>query len=377
MAEPIMKIAVVGYGGMGQWHADKAQSIPGMTLHGIYDIDPQQTALAESRAMKTYHSYEAVLQDPDIDLITLAVPNDLHHPMAIAAMKAGKNVVCEKPVSLNSQELQSMLDTAREHRVLFTVHQNRRWDEDFLTVKKLYDEGTLGEIFSIESRVHGSRGIPGDWRGKAKHGGGMVLDWGVHLLDQILMMLSERKLLTVQATLFHVTNGEVDDGFRVILTFDRDLDVLVEVGTANFISLPRWYVLGQNGTSIVKNWDLSGESVMISDWENKDAIPVVTAAGLTKTMAPRTADTIQSYPLPTVHADISDFYKNIREVLFFGAQPIVKGGELLKNMHLIETIFASGTQHQTLPFTFSEETEAEYNAPYTIKSAIGLLEKAE
>ena len=101
-------------------------------------------------------------------------------------MKAGKNVVSEKPVTLCSADLQEMIEASRECGRFLTVHQNRRWDEDFLTVKKLLAEGTLGEVYRLESRVHGSRGIPGDWRQEKEHGGGMVLDWGVHLLDQAL-----------------------------------------------------------------------------------------------------------------------------------------------------------------------------------------------
>ena len=71
------------------------------------------------------------------------------------------------------------------------VHQNRRWDEDFLTIKQMYNEKTIGDLFRIESRVHGANGIPGDWRHLEAHGGGS-LDWGVHLLDQVLFMVDSR-----------------------------------------------------------------------------------------------------------------------------------------------------------------------------------------
>jgi predicted dehydrogenase len=113
------------------------------------------------------------------------------------------------------------------------VHQNRRWDDDFLIIKKLVEEQKLGHVFRIESRVHGSRGIPGDWRKEKVHGGGMVLDWGVHLLDQILYMYGDRKIETVYASLTNITNQEVDDGFTAILTFEGGTEVLVEVGTNN------------------------------------------------------------------------------------------------------------------------------------------------
>ena len=72
--------------------------------------------------------------------------------------------------------------------MLFTVHQNRRWDNDYRMVKKFIETNELGRIFAIDSKVYGSRGIPGDWRREKQHGGGMVLDWGVHLLDQVLML---------------------------------------------------------------------------------------------------------------------------------------------------------------------------------------------
>ena len=101
---------------------------------------------------------------------------DRHKEIAVKAMEAGKNVVSEKPVTLCSADLAVMIEAAERTGKLFTVHQNRRWDEDFLTVKNIMEQGKLGEIFRIESRVHGSRGIPGDWRQEPEHGGGMVLD---------------------------------------------------------------------------------------------------------------------------------------------------------------------------------------------------------
>ena len=109
-------------------------------------------------------------------LLIVAVPNDLHKELSIQAMDAGKHVICEKPVALDSAELEDMIEAAQRNQVIFTVHQNRRWDEDFRIVQRLYEENTLGKVFHIESRVHGSRGIPGDWRNTKEHGGGMVLD---------------------------------------------------------------------------------------------------------------------------------------------------------------------------------------------------------
>ena len=114
----------------------------------------------------------------------------------------------------------------------------------------------------------------------------MVLDWGVHMLDQIMMMI-QKPLRSVYAIMSHVTNDDVDDGFKIFLDFEGGLNVQVEVGTSNFVNLPRWYMQGNNGTAVMPDWFAeNGKIVMVSDWENRDAVPVVTAAGLTKTMAP-------------------------------------------------------------------------------------------
>lgn len=350
-------IAVVGYGGMGGWHADIIRKIEGLSLRGIYDIDNKRSLLAQERGIRSYDSFEELLRDDEIDLVTVATPNDAHKPIVIAALEAGKNVVCEKPVSIGAVELEEMIAAAKKSGKVFSVHQNRRWDEDYLTVKKLYDEVTLGKIFNIESRVHGSRGIPGDWRNQKAHGGGMLYDWGVHLIDQILCMLPGRKLESLYATLGYVTNTEVDDNFRVQFNYDDGLVVLVEVGTSNFISLPRWYVQGENGTAIIRDWSLNGETVMVSDWQKRDAVPVVTAAGLTKTMAPRTNDTIKTYPLPKVKSDIRDYYANIRDAVLSGAELIVKPCEVLRTMRVIDAVFISAEQNRVVYL----------NGDYTVK----------
>ena len=102
-----------------------------------------------------------------------------------------------------------MIAASKRTGSVFTVHQNRRWDEDFRVAEKIAKSGQLGRVFAIQSRVHGSRGIPGDWRNTKAQGGGMVLDWGVHLLDQMNMMMGKMPV-SVYATLSNVTNEEVE-----------------------------------------------------------------------------------------------------------------------------------------------------------------------
>jgi predicted dehydrogenase len=350
MEQKEFKIGIIGFGGMGNWHRETIENIDGLSVAGIYDICDKRIDYAKECGINTYDSMEELLADENIDLVLVATPNDLHNPIAKKAMRAGKHVVSEKPVTLNSTDLQEMIDVSKETGMLFTVHQNRRWDEDFLTIKKILDEQKLGEVFRIESRVHGSRGIPGDWRQEKEHGGGMVLDWGVHLLDQVLLMMGETKLKKVYATTTNVTNTMVDDGFTAILYFETGLEVLVEVGTSNFISLPRWYMLGQNGTAIIEDWNLTGRIVRATGKNEKDVVPVRTAAGLTKTMAPRRDDTIITEELDIVKSDIRDFYKNVMSTIEQKEEINVKLPEVMRVMKLMEAIFTSAETRQVVEF---------------------------
>lgn len=342
-------VAIVGFGGMGNWHRELLESFDHIACAGTYDISPARQQYAGSLGLRAYDSFEELLADDSIDIITIATPNDTHKKLVIAALEAGKSVVCEKPVTLSSADLMEMTDCADRCGVPFTVHQNRRWDEDYLIMKKIFEDKLLGDVFNIESRVHGSRGIPGDWRGCREQGGGMVLDWGVHILDQLLQMVPE-KIVSVYAKMTHVTNFEVDDGFKILLTFESGRTALAEVGTSNFITLPRWYMQGENGTAVIDDFSAKGRIISITDWDTNDAVPVRTAAGLTKTMAPRTDDTIRESALPEVRTDIHDFYKNVVDVLEGKALPCISHSELLRCMRLMEAANRSDSSGQVVPF---------------------------
>jgi predicted dehydrogenase len=346
-------LAIIGLGGMGNWHRELINEggwfggikfenggIEGLKVVGSFDINEKRQQFAREHGLNPYKSLDEPLKDPKIDLVLVSTPNDFHKPQVIQALEAGKNVVCEKPVTMKSEDFQEMIDVSKKAGKVFAVHQNRRWDEDYLTVKKIFDEKILGEIFRIESRVHGSRGIPGDWRGNPEQGGGMVLDWGVHTLDQALQMIPG-KCKKVYATFLNITNELVEDGFFAELTFDSGLVFLVEVGTSNFINLPRWYVLGRDGTAQIDNFKCEGKIVRITDWNKNDAVPIRTAAGLTKTMAPRTKDTIKEEPLPLVKSDIRDYYRNIIAAIEGTETLKVSLDSVMRNLRLIEAVFRS------------------------------------
>ena len=346
----IHNIGIVGLGGMGSAHAEWLQGIKGeVNLVGSFDIAEARQAYAESIGIKPYESLAALLADPVIDIVLIATPNNFHCEIAVQALRAGKNVICEKPVMMNSRELAEVLKVADEEKKLFVVHQNRRWDEDFRIIKSLYESGTAGQVYRIESKVHGSRGIPGDWRALKEAGGGMMLDWGVHLLDQILWMVPE-KLSSVYCKMTNIRYDEVDDGFSATLTFANGLVVLVEVMTCNYITAPRWYMNCGESTVVIKDWDLNGEIAILSDFEDKDAKPIVAGAGLTKTMAPRDSDSVVTKPIPRVKVNHRDYYRNVFAAIDGEAEIIVKNCEVMRVMKLMEACFESSAKNQVIMF---------------------------
>ncbi|MBQ2828823.1 MAG: Gfo/Idh/MocA family oxidoreductase [Clostridia bacterium] len=351
MADKKFGWGLIGYGGMGNYHFEKLSLRDDVEIIGTYDINPERQKIAESKGLHAFATADELLNDDRIDFITIATPNEFHKDYAIRAMEAGKAVISEKPVTMSSEELDEMIKCSERTGKLFTVHQNRRWDPCYLTVKKIYDDNKLGRIFRFEHRVHGSRGVPGDWRNR-QPGGGMVYDWGVHLLDQMLTMMVGHKIISVYATLTHITNDEVDDGFTSLIKFDNDVEWLIEVSTNNFISLPYWYVLGENGSAQIDDWEGNGKISMVTDWENKDAVPVVAGVGLTKTMAPRTDDSIDEYPAEPVKSDWAEYYDNILDVLQGKATQIVTHAQQRRLVKLIENIFKSAELNETIKEVF-------------------------
>ena len=341
MSENKKNAVIVGYGGMGGWHAKSFADSDCVNLLGIWDTDPARRELAESNGIHAYSSFEEVLNDKNVDFITVATPNDYHKEIAVAAMKAGKHVVSEKPVTLDSENLEVMIGASVKYGKLFTTHQNRRWDDDYITMRDLYKSGTLGKVFTVESRVQGSRGIPGDWRGELKHGGGMILDWGVHLIDQIFGIITDKKLLSVYCVCDHITNAEVDDGFKLDMYFEDSVTARIEVGTNHFLKLPRYYMVGTAGSAIIETWKTPCREVVCTEWNEANVLPVVTAAGLTKTMAPRDAKTTEKREIPVPEADVHDFYRNFVRAIDGNEEQLITHDQLRRSMKVMEAAFES------------------------------------
>lgn len=342
-------VGIIGYGGMGEWHGKQLLTIPEeFTLAAVHDINPARNEHARTAGIKAYDTFEAIIADKTIETVILAVPNNFHKDLAIATLKAGKHVICEKPVMMNTADLEAVLTVSRETGKAFSVHQNRRWDRDYLIVKKLLDEGTIGQPFYIESRVQGSKGIPGDWRCETIAGGGMLFDWGVHLIDQMLQLV-DSPVVDVYAHLLSVKFPGVDDNFKLILRFENNVSALVEVDTYTFINLPRWHVSGTSGTAQVDDFACHGKiakaNTLSVHW---DEGIVYTEAGPTRTMAPRAKESIEELPLPLVTSDAKDYYRQFATAIKRGTPLPVTDQQMLRVMKVIDAAFESEARRQSI-----------------------------
>ncbi|HPB16766.1 MAG TPA: Gfo/Idh/MocA family oxidoreductase [Clostridia bacterium] len=342
------KLGIIGYGGMGSWHHKNSVKVPGLRVTSAFDIDQQRLKIAAENGLKTYDNVDEFLKNGDFSIVLVATPNNFHKYYSVMAMDAKKHVVCEKPVAMNLAELDDMIAASKKNNVLFTVHQNRRWDKDYKTVKKVLSDNLIGKPYTIESRVHGQNGVMHGWRAYQVAGGGMLFDWGVHLIDQMLYMVNE-KVTEVYCQLFSIKTPEVDDYFKLILRFESGLSAQIEVGTYCLEKMPRWYVNADQGSVLVKNWECEGKvtraSQIVMEWEPEI---VQTVGGPTRTMAPRPKETLEEIDLPKVQSEWVEYYMNIIAYLNGKEDIIVKQEELRRVMQVIEAAFESDKSHQSI-----------------------------
>ena len=132
-------IAVIGYGGQGAWHCKQILNSDVARLVGIYDIKESRCQAAAENGIHVYGSAQELLADEQVEAVVVATPNDSHKQLVIDALNAGKNVICEKPVEMSVEAFDSMCEAAKANHKLFTVHQNRRWDVDYLAIKQIVE----------------------------------------------------------------------------------------------------------------------------------------------------------------------------------------------------------------------------------------------
>ncbi|MEE8291766.1 MAG: Gfo/Idh/MocA family oxidoreductase [Candidatus Tectomicrobia bacterium] len=259
-------VVVVGYGYAGRcFHTYLVRQTPSLHLYGI--VTSRATArehIQQHLRLKTFDHFEDVLADPQVDLVVLATPNDLHAPQAIQALAAGKHVVTDKPMCLNVAEAEAMIAASRQHQRLLSVFQNRRWDGDFLTVRQVLEAGLLGTPFLLQT-VWLRHGQPRGWSGARQRGGGVLLDLGSHLIDQAVQLLGGPVDQVYARCHTNLWANDVDDHVHCMLHFASGVDVHITVSSVAQRSMRRWHVLGTRGALLKEGFDAQERAMVAGD----------------------------------------------------------------------------------------------------------------
>ena len=178
----------------------------------------------------------------------------------------------------------------------------------------------------------------------------MILDWGVHLIDQILQICTQT-VTRVYCVCSHITYTEVEDGFKLELTFEYVATAHIEVGTYNFLPLPRFYLQCKQGSAVITDWKHKAHVAKLTAWQEKDVTPVQNAAGITKTMAPRDELTLDEYDVERPVADVHDFYRNFCAVLDGKEELLITLPQVRRVMQVMEAAFRSDAAHQAIEVT--------------------------
>ena len=240
--------AVVGYG-MGKSHCGYIQRTRGLKLFAVCDIDESRRKAAEEDhpGIQTFTNVDDLLKE-DFDLVTLAIPHNVHAPVALKCIRAGKHTIVEKPMCITIDEATSMIEAAKRSRVMLSVFHNRRWDGDFKALKEVIDRGLIGKIYQIEAFIGGYGHPPDWWRSDKKIGGGALYDWGAHFIDQILNLVPEKMTGVAGFSQKLVWKDvSIEDDARAIIKFESGAIADFQVSSIAMAGKPRWRILGTRG----------------------------------------------------------------------------------------------------------------------------------
>ena len=248
---PSVRVGLLGYGAIGTEHTAAIAATAGLELVAAADPNPVRREAARAAAtgpLSAYADSDAMLADSDVDLVLVSTPPNSHAEQALRALTAGRSVVVEKPLCLTVAEADRMISAADERGLTLVVYQNRRWDADYLALKRAVRAGAIGEVFHYESFVGGYAHPCNYWHSDEAVSGGAVYDWGSHYLDWILDLLRQPVAHVTanshKRVWYDVTNA---DYTRVTVRFDDGVEAQFVHSDLAAALKPKWYVLGTHG----------------------------------------------------------------------------------------------------------------------------------
>lgn len=334
-------VSLVGYGFAGRtFHAPLIQAVPALSLDIVASRDAARVHADLPQVEVIGDALQAVA-DPRVELVVIATPNDTHAALTRAALRAGKHVVVDKPLTPTLREAQELAALARECDRILTVFHNRRWDSDFLSIRAAIDAGRIGEVVHFESRIERFRPQVRDrWRERPGPAGGLWWDLGPHLVDQALQLFGAPD--TVQATFARQRDGAVtDDWAHVVLTFGKRRAVL-HAGLVAAAAGARFTVHGTRGT-LVKRGPDPQEAQLIAGMRPRDP-----GWGHDPDVLQCHGDDGHCESLSAARGDQSRFYAALAEAIRRGAANPVPTAQALAVMAVLEAAARSAAEGRTV-----------------------------
>ncbi len=344
------RVALLGFGLAGEaFHAPLIDAVPGLALASVVTRDQERARRARERypGVEILGSADELWRRADEhQLAVVAAPNRVHVELALAALEAGLPVVVDKPLAASAADGRRLEDAAERTGLLLAVFQNRRWDGDFLTARRLVREDALGEVWRFESRYERWRPTvrEGAWRerGERAEAGGVLFDLGSHLVDQALVLLGPAA--TVYADVRRRRAGvAVDDDVFVALGHSSGASSLLWMSQATGQPGPRLRLLGERATYV--KWGLDVQEAALRDGGD----PRAPGWGEEPAEAwGRLGTEDDARPVPTEPGDYPAFYRAVEQALREGGPPPVTAGEAVRGLEVIEAAFESARRAEVV-----------------------------
>lgn len=324
----VVRCAVIGYGGafnMGKLHAESMIKA-GMEFVAACDLDPRrmEQASTDFPGIRTYTSLDELIADPEVDLVAVILPHNLHAPIAVQAANAGKHVVVEKPMCISVAEADAMIEAATRNQVVLSVFHNRRWDGDFVLIKDLIEQGMIGQVFHIEACMGGMHKPLNWWRADKAISGGAMFDWGAHIIDWSLHFIP-KPMVGVDGYFHKLRWHEMtnEDHTELVIRFEGGETAQVEISALAAAGKPRWRILGTKGAIVMHGWN---EIEVFVDHEGE----------------------IAKFTKSVPASDWNAYYQNVADHLMKGADLVVKPQEGRRIIAAIEAAEQSSQQKSTV-----------------------------
>ncbi len=337
-----IKTGLIAYGYSAQtFHTPFLNTLPEFDL---VSISSSQTNLIKQTLadVTIYNSAEQLICQSEAELIVITAPNQFHFPLAKLALEQGKHVVIEKPFVTNSQDGKTLIALAQTHQRILSVYQNRRWDGDFLTLKKLIKQKRLGDIRIFESHFDRLRpNVRQRWREQAGEGNGILYDLGPHLIDQCLQLFGMPTAITAHCKAMR-ENADNIDFFNIILHYPN-MHAVLQSSPFYAATHCRFNVQGTLGHYVVNGTDpqesrlKTGTLPTSSHWSQE-----------TNANYGHLYKENQTEIMTTEHAGYETYYQKLACAINNNAETPVDALDALRNIQLIELAMQSNDELRTL-----------------------------